>query len=396
MYTRDEFGGYMYPDNAFQPAGGRNNPFARSMKLWGGGKGGGSAPDPNPGMIASADAAKINAATQEKIAADSLAFAKQQYAELKPQLDELFAQQVRIADANESRAADYAAFEKNTFRPMQQKLVDQANEYNTEAKQEQFASQAAADINQGYSNAKEQTLRNLSRFGINPNSGRFAALNASLGMQQAGDLAGGQTRARLQAEGLGYARMQDAVNIGNNLPANATQAYGMSVNAGNSAGNNAAAAGNYMSGQYNQAGNMYNAAGQTYGTAGNIYGQEFSTRMQGYGMQQQAQASSNAGYGSLLAMGAKAGIGAMGGGGWMGAAQALGSTTRGYADGGKVKGLVRGPGGPVDDAVPSLLSDGEFVIPADSVKKIGLKKLEKMVKQTHTPAKEQRQGIRRK
>jgi len=393
MYTRDEFGGYMYPDNAFQPTGGRNNPFARSMKLWGGGKGS-SAPDPNPGMMASAEAAKVNAATQEKIAKESLDFAKLQYADMKPQLDAIFKQQVDIANANEARAAEYSKFETETFRPMQKQLVQEAKDYNTAAKQEQFASRAAADINQGYSSAKDQALRNLSRYGINPNSGRFAALNASLGMQQAGDLAGGQTNARLQAEGLGYARMQDAVNIGNNLPANATAAYGMSLGAGNAASANKNTAAQYMSNQYNQAGSMYNAAGQTYGTAGNIYGQEYSTRMQGYSAGLQSQASSNAGMGSLLAMGAKAGIGAMSGG-WAGAALALGGTAA-RADGGQVKGLVRGPGGPVDDQIPTLLSDGEYVIPADTVKKIGVKKLDKMVKQTHTPAKEQRQGIRRK
>ena len=78
----------MYPDNAFQPMGGRNNPFMKSMKLWGGGKGG-SAPDPNPGMVASAEAAKTVAASNEKIASDSLAFYKQQYDDLQLELDSI-------------------------------------------------------------------------------------------------------------------------------------------------------------------------------------------------------------------------------------------------------------------------------------------------------------------
>lgn len=41
-------------------------------------------------------------------------------------------------------------------------------------------------------------------------------------------------------------------------------------------------------------------------------------------------------------------------------------------------GEVDGPGGPKDDQVPAMLSDGEFVLPVGTVKKYGLAKLEKM------------------
>jgi hypothetical protein len=37
-----------------------------------------------------------------------------------------------------------------------------------------------------------------------------------------------------------------------------------------------------------------------------------------------------------------------------------------------------------------MLSNGEYVLPADTVKKIGVKKLDKVVKETHTPAAVQR------
>lgn len=75
---------------------------------------------------------------------------------------------------------------------------------------------------------------------------------------------------------------------------------------------------------------------------------------------------------------------------------------RGMANGGKAerkRGAIKGPGGPVDDLVPAMLSDGEYVLPADTTKRIGVKNLDALVKQTHTPAHIQRQkqrGIRRK
>jgi hypothetical protein len=63
----------------------------------------------------------------------------------------------------------------------------------------------------------------------------------------------------------------------------------------------------------------------------------------------------------------------------------------GYANGGK----VHGPGGPVDDKVPAMLSDGEYVIPADVVKAKGIEFFDKLKDKYHTPAVLQRRGIGR-
>lgn len=70
------------------------------------------------------------------------------------------------------------------------------------------------------------------------------------------------------------------------------------------------------------------------------------------------------------------------------------------ADGGKVhkgKGPVKGPGGPIDDKIPAMLSNGEYVLPADTVQKVGVGTLDRLVKETHTPAATQRRrGLKRK
>lgn len=71
---------------------------------------------------------------------------------------------------------------------------------------------------------------------------------------------------------------------------------------------------------------------------------------------------------------------------WVGGAMLVGSALGLFKDGGKVTpgstsrhgGEVDGPGGPKDDRVPALLSDGEFVMPVGAVKKFGLDRLEKM------------------
>lgn len=57
-------------------------------------------------------------------------------------------------------------------------------------------------------------------------------------------------------------------------------------------------------------------------------------------------------------------------------------TSVGYASGGK----VRGPGGPTEDKIPAMLSDGEYVLPADTVKKVGVQNLDALKDATHTPS----------
>lgn len=68
-------------------------------------------------------------------------------------------------------------------------------------------------------------------------------------------------------------------------------------------------------------------------------------------------------------------------------------TSVGYASGGEVK----GPGGPTDDKVgPVMLSDGEYVLPADTVRKVGKENLDALKDATHTPVSvKQRRGLRR-
>ena len=79
---------------------------------------------------------------------------------------------------------------------------------------------------------------------------------------------------------------------------------------------------------------------------------------------------------------------------WVGGAMLLGSALGLFRDGGNVGGIkdakvvdavdgrkggyADGPGGPKDDAIPAMLSNGEFVMPAGTVQLYGIEQLEKM------------------
>jgi DNA-binding phage protein len=341
--------------------------------------GGDSPPDPNPGQIAAAESATEVGKMQKETAMEYLNFSKEQYADFKDDLKEIAQAQKKIMTDTAARGEEYAAYERETFRPLEKRLVSEAEDYNTAAKQEEMASQGMADVAQAYQMQRQQALDTMSKYGINPNSARFAAINAQLGQGEAAARAGVATKSRIASEEMGRARLYDAAALGRGLASNATAAAGTAAAAGTSASGSYMAPAEYMGKSYGQTGQMLGGASQSFGTAGNIYGQEFNARMQGYNAQQANSGDAMSAFGSIagMAFGGPAG-GAL-------------ATKFLKADGGSIKrlgrgGKVTGPGGPVDDKIPAMLSDGEYVIPADTVKAIGVKKLDKLVKATHTPA----------
>ena len=340
--------------------------------------GGDDAPDTNPGQIAAAESATEVAKMQRDTAMEYLNFSKEQYAEFKDDLKEIAAAQKKIMEDSAKRAEEYSTYERETFRPLEKRLVGEAEAYNEDAAKEQMATQGMADVAQAYDVQRQQALDTLAKYGVNPNSARFAAINAQLAQGEAGARAGVATKSRIAADEMGRARLYDAAALGRGLASNATAAAGQATVSGSAAGASTTAGASYMGGAYGQTGNMLGGAGSTYGTAGNIYGQEFNSRMQGYNAQQQRGSDLFGAAGKIA-------------GGWAGSATGSAAISAFFADGGKAKrlgrgGKVSGPGGPVDDKIPAMLSDGEYVLPADTVKAIGVKKLDKVVKKTHTPA----------
>lgn len=336
-----------------------------------------AAPNPNPGMIANAEASTEVAKIQQKTAMEYLDFSKEQYADFKDDLKEISAAQKKIMSDTAKRSEEYAAYERETFRPLEKRLVAEAEGYDTAAKREELASQGMADVASAYQVQRQQALDTMAKYGINPNSARFAAINAQLGQGEAAARAGVATKSRIASEEMGRARLYDAAALGRGLASNATAAAGTATAAGTAAGNSYMAPSEYMGKSYGQTGQMLGGASSSFGTAGNIYGQEFNARMQGYNAQMANQGDMFGAFGSIAGM-------YLGGPGGT-------SIASKFADGGNVKrlgrgGKVTGPGGPVDDKIPAMLSDGEYVIPADTVKAIGVKKLDKLVKATHTPA----------
>lgn len=183
---------------------------------------------------ASAESARL----MESLGRDQMAFAKQQHAEMFPIVKDIAGRQMETMEQTAAQGKEYYDYMKETFRPVEESLVADVTEYNTEAEQERQAAAAAADIEQADTIARESESRAMARMGVNPSAGRFQSMSRRRGLQKAGMKGRAKTIARNRARDIGYARKLDVTGMGRGLPGASTAAYGTSTAAGTSAARN--------------------------------------------------------------------------------------------------------------------------------------------------------------
>ena len=106
-----------------------------------------------------------------------------------------------------------------------------------EVSENDLVGRAVTDNTLAYNKAWDAANRNLTRMGINPNSGRFAGMDQSYALARAAAEAGARNQARIQARNENFSRAKSIADLGHNYSS-------MGLNAANAAGNmlNAAAA----------------------------------------------------------------------------------------------------------------------------------------------------------
>jgi len=279
---------------------------------------------------------------------------------------------------------------KENYRPIEQQVAADAMGYDSNENVQRRMGIAAANVNQQFSNAQQQGARALARYGVNPNSSAFARENAKLMTGQALASAGAQTGAAFDTLDKGIALRAGAANFGRNMP-NASATFGQVANqtAGVSSG--------VSSGGVNNAANAVSpllqgsqiAAG-AINSGGGITNDAFRNNMSMYNSQMQGVSGLFSGIGNIASTKwGQQGLTNMGNSvanwwdssgfasnGGFGTGNAFGNQDYGmyFANGGEVD----GPGGPRDDRIPAMLSDGEFVLNEGAVKHFGLSKLNKM------------------
>lgn len=222
------------------------------------------------------DAARQNAALSK----EQLDWSKQLYAETKPQREEatnLALAQARTQNQVSAEQLDTSQTQRRrydtTFAPIENRIAQEAQSYDTPARREEAARSASADVEMNLGAQRDASQREMARRGVAPNSGRALALAGSYDLGLAKAKAGAANTARRQIETIGSAKLSDAAAMGRGVFTNQGTAAGLALNAGNSAVGNAQVPGNVSAqgAQVMQQG--YNTAIQANNSTGNLYGQ---------------------------------------------------------------------------------------------------------------------------
>lgn len=269
----------------------------------GGGKGGGGsapAPDPNIGRAA---------LKQAELGEEWLSFAREQFdiANVRQEgIDDLTKrvteQQLSTQDrANQWSSDDRERWEQ-TFRPIEDKFLEDATGWDSKERQEQIASEARGDVLSSADMQRQQRERELASMGADPRSGRFQGQSRADALATGVTAAGAQNNARNMVRSQGMAMRADAANMGRGLPSQAASAASLGLGAGSSALGGAHGAHSSFLGNTSIMGQGFGSAMQGYGNQANILNTQHQSQLNAWSANQQAQAQGAAGLWGGLGM----------------------------------------------------------------------------------------------
>lgn len=340
-----------------------------------------SSPPPPPDLGPSAEASKEIAEMQQQTAREQLEWSREQDTMNRELLQQVLDVQLpAMQEQFETASADRQRYEE-MFRPFEDQWAEEAKNYDTPERRAMERARALADVNTQFDAQRRNALSRLESYGVDPSQTRNAALDVGVRTAQAAAMAGAATQADRRVEDTGRALQSDVINLGRGALSNAAGFYGQAVNAGSAAQGNAL---NTTASGANAVQSSLGFSGQAlqgYGQNANILSQGFGNQMQSWNAQQQQTAGMLQGIGGIAGM-------FMADGGDV--ENPVGGPAAPYTADGPVDGPGDGSG--VDDRVPAMLSQDEYVIPADVVRAKGEEFFDKLLEKYHTPASQQRRG----
>lgn len=235
-------------------------------------------------------AANTLAAANADIARESLDWYKQAYRDQAPARERAAATAERVSlsqiegmDTATRLAKEADTYSRTTFRPLERQVVQEARDFDTEAKREELAGLAAGDVQTAAATARGSATRDLTRMGVNPNDGAFGASARAVENATTLSLANAKTKARRDAMAIGDAKKMDAISLGRGLPSQQATQTQLALSSGNSAVGNAQVPVTQAQNATNQAGQGFNTAIQANNSAGNLYSQAANASRSGDG-----------------------------------------------------------------------------------------------------------------
>ncbi|MDT0138114.1 hypothetical protein [Acidovorax sp. PRC11] len=275
----------LLPDQAFRPRAGGG------MTLEG--KGGGT-PAPDPRLV---EAQVRNLGVQDDMVRQIIANTNEM-APIQRQQTEFALDTSRKAWEQSQQDRDYALGRRDQLTGQQDRMIQDAATFNTEAKREELAGQAAADVSQAYTGTQRTQAAEMARMGINPADGKYGAAGNALVAQTGLALTQAKNGARTAARAEGRALTDRASNALAGYPTMGMQTTAATAGFGTSGQTIATNGLAGLNAGYGQAAGAANAATNSATNA-------WSAQSQAH---QQSQATAGANTGAMLGIGVSAAI----------------------------------------------------------------------------------------
>lgn len=239
------------------------------------------------------DTSGTNAAAlaNSELSREAYEYYKQVYEDQAPMREKAQDTALKVADAQlasmeqqTALAADYNNYNKTTYRPLEQQIVKEATEYDTQERRDAAAGTAVADVGMQTTLARQSQQRGQQRMGVNPNSGAALSMENAMSLGEASAKAAAGKQARSEVETVGRAMKMDAASLGRGLASNQATAASTAIQAGNSATTNAGVPLQQSSSSAQLMGQGFNTAISANNSAGQLYGQAAQIQSQDSGM----------------------------------------------------------------------------------------------------------------
>lgn len=248
----------MLPELAFCPRPGGH------MALHGG-KGGSSAPPPDPRLI---EAQIRSMGVQDSAIGEVMSNARRLAPLQQQQLESSISRGTTLYDQSQADRS-YGLQRRGVLTGLQDQMVTDAKDFNTADRREQLAAEAQADVSSAYDNASAVQSRGLERMGVNPNSGRAAAMGNAMSIARAASSASAANKTRQAARLEGFQLNDRASNAFSGYPASTSNSVGMGLN---TAGFGLASANSGLAGMNSGYGAASTMAGQMGNNATSMFG----------------------------------------------------------------------------------------------------------------------------
>jgi len=272
---------------------------------------------------------------------------------------------------------DWARQQKDNYEqyaiPAMQSLFSEAELYASKEEESRQRASAVQDVKSATEAQRQANLRKLESYGVDPSEGRYQALDKQAGVAEAAMSALAANQAGERTKQIGRDLREKAIGVGQTMAQNYLNASQLAGNTGTAA-IGAATGANVAGSQMAQGALPYiQGAYGGYDLGAGIVDTSYGRTLDQI---EQNNAASQQNFNQMMEVGK--GIGGM--------IPGLPKAAEG--------GPISAPGGPTADRGAITISDGEYVIPADVVRKLGTNHFDKMIeKETGRPPPATKQAV---